>query len=202
MFDVLLNFGSSLMKFLQQPLTRDLIQLGIWVGGAWLVGLLLLPFVFDSLWGIIARHFLSGLLQQNLIIESLPWRTWLKPITVVQGAWAAPFAVAVIAIVAIVTTFAPKPSIYWGFVVLPTFALGIVIYFIIVTPFLVRYVWRWACQELFPNAVTSGLVSPNITWGIGFAVLFLYFISNLLTSLPTIALKILEIIKKMPSAYS
>ncbi len=204
MLDMLLNLGSSFMGFLQHSITKDLLLFTVWVGGAWLVGLLLLPFVFDSLWGVIARHFLSGLLQQNLIVESLPWRAWLKPIALVQLAIAAPIVVAAIAIVVIVALFIPNPSenFYWGmtfsFIILPAMALAIIIYLIIVSPFLVRYVWKWACQELFPNAVASGLVSANITWGIGFALLFLWFISNLLSSLPNIAMKVLDIIKKIP----
>jgi hypothetical protein len=195
----------SLSSFLQQPLTKNFIQLAIWVGGAWLIGLLLLPFVFDSLWGVVARHFLSGLLQQNLIVESLPWRTWLKPIAVVQLAVAAPFVVTVVAIVVLATLFIPNPSenFSWGImfsvVVLPASALVILIYFVIVIPFLVRYVWQWACREMFPNAVASGLVSPNITWTVGFALLFLWFISSLLASLPNIAINILEIIRKTSS---
>ncbi len=204
MLDMLLNLGSSFTGFLQHSQTKDLLMLVIWWGGAWLVGLLLLPFVFDSLWRVIARHFLSGLLQQNLIVESLSWRAWLKPIALVQLALAAPVVVAVIAMVVIVALFVPNPSegLYLGmtfsFIILPAMALAIIIYLIIVSPFLVRYVWKWACQELFPNAVASGLVSANVTWGIGFTLLFLWFISNLLSSLPNIAMKILDIIKKMP----
>lgn len=204
MLDMLLNLGGSLIGFLQRPLTKDFIQFIIWVGGAWLGGLLLLPFVLNLLWGVIARYFLSGLLQQNLIVESLPWRMWLKPIALVQIVVAAPFAVAVVAIMILATLSPPNPSenLSWGImfsvVILPSLALVILIYFIITIPFLVRYVWQWACRELFPNAAASGLVSPNIRWEIGFTVLFLWFISNLLASLPNIAMKMLEIIKKMP----
>ncbi len=200
MFDMLLNLGSSLMGFLQKPLAQNLIQLTIWVGGAWLAGLLLLPFAFNLLWGVIARNFLSGLLQQNLIVESLPWRTWLKPIALFQIVFAVPCAVAIV-IIAVLFTLNASENWYWWIVVSPFILLAItgaiVIYCIIVTPFLIQYVWRWACQELFPNAMASGLVSPNITWGIGFALMFLWFIIELLASLPSIVMKILEILKKM-----
>ncbi|MCS7197203.1 MAG: hypothetical protein NZ930_00720 [Candidatus Bipolaricaulota bacterium] len=103
---MLLNLGQTLtdssLELLQQKLV---IQLIVAVGVSWLTGLLLLPFVLNLLWGVIARHFLSGLLQQNLIVKSLPWRSWIKPVGFVMVlAQLIPLAALLIWLLSIATT--------------------------------------------------------------------------------------------------
>lgn len=68
--------------------------------------------------------------------------------------------------------------------------LFFVIYTVVVSPFLMQYVWGWACRELFPAATVQGLVSPRITWGMAFILLFLVFLASLALNLPNVVLRI------------
>lgn len=202
MLDMLLNLGGSLAQVVQHVGDKLFVLLISWLG-AWGAGLILLPFVFDALWGVVARNFLSGFLKQNLIVESLPWRSWLKPVGLAMVLlYLIPMLAAIALVIGLLTTV-PLDSrhsqldleiqlMVYSLILMP---VGL-IYLFIVGLFLVRYAWRWACQELFPAAVAQGLVSPAITWEIAFIVLFIGFLINLLVGLPSIALNILNIFTK------
>lgn len=202
MLDMLLNLGGSLAQVLQHVGSKQFVWLISWLG-AWGAGLILLPFVFDALWGVIARNLLSGFLKQNLIVESLPWRSWLKPVGFAMVLLQLIPLLAVIAFVIGLLATSPLDSrhseldlgirfMIYSLMLIP---VGL-IYIVITSLFLIRYVWRWACQELFPAAAAQGFVSADIRWEIAFIVLFLSFVMSLLVGLPTIALKILDIFYK------
>lgn len=193
MFDWPFNLGQTLTDSSPELLQQKLfIQLIIGVGVSWLAGLLLLPFVLNLLWRVIARHFLSGLLQQNLIVQSLPWRSWIKPVGFVMFLYLLIPIAAMLIWTWIFITFPISSKL--EFLMMLMFIPFVVIYCIVISPFLVQYVWGWTCQELLPAATGQGLVSPRISWGMAFIFLLLVFLAELVFNLPIIALRLFNII--------